>query len=437
MKDRVVLVWFRNDLRVQDHEALYRASMEADVVIPVFIIDPRHFEITKYGFTKTGPFRVKFLLESLKNLDKNLSLYGGRLIIRTGFPERIIPELVQEAGASKVYASREITQEELAVEKMVDENLVKLGVEGAWFWQSTLFHEADIPWPINRLPEVFTDFRKEAEKMAPVREVFPTPGKLNTPKDLISETLPSMDDLGIQPETTDPRAAMAFQGGEDAAWNRVNHYFWETDQLAHYKETRNGMLGADYSTKLSPWLALGCISPRSVYFEIKKYETERKKNSSTYWLFFELMWRDYFKFVAKKYGNKIFHLNGINGESAPEGDNSRFFEEWHKGTTEVPFVDANMQELLLTGFMSNRGRQNVASFWVNDLEQDWRKGAAWFEHRLTDYDPCSNWLNWAYVAGVGNDPRKDRYFNIESQAQRYDPKGHYTAHWLGPILSEK
>jgi deoxyribodipyrimidine photo-lyase len=109
------------------------------------------------------------------------------------------------------------------------------------------------------------------------------------------------------------------------------------------------------------------------------------------------------------------------------------FETWKNGETGEPFVDANMKELLLTGYMSNRGRQNTASYLMHDMGINWTWGASWFENRLVDYDPSSNWLNWAYIAGVGNDPKNGRKFNIESQAERYDPKGKYVSFWLEEV----
>ncbi len=106
------------------------------------------------------------------------------------------------------------------------------------------------------------------------------------------------------------------------------------------------------------------------------------------------------------------------------------FEAWINGKTGVPFIDANMKELQLTGFMSNRGRQNVASFLTKDLGIDWTWGATYFESQLIDYDVCNNWGNWNYVAGVGNDPREDHYFNIETQVEKYDKNGDYVKLWL-------
>jgi deoxyribodipyrimidine photo-lyase len=155
------------------------------------------------------------------------------------------------------------------------------------------------------------------------------------------------------------------------------------------------MIGEDYSTKLSPALAHGCISPRQIYHEIQRYEKERTANKSTYWVVFELIWRDYFKFFALKHGDRIFHEHGISGRgNARWRVDQELLTRWKQGRTGWPLVDANMRELAATGWMSNRGRQNVASFLALDLGLDWRLGADWFESLLSDYDPCSNWGNW-------------------------------------------
>ena len=171
-----------------------------------------------------------------------------------------------------------------------------------------------------------------------------------------------------------------------------------------------------------------------IYWKVKEFEKEVKKNQSTYWLIFELIWRDYFKYISLKHGNKIFQLEGIGkSERNWEIDKERF-EKWANGETGIPFIDANMRELNSTGFMSNRGRQNVASFLSKEVQLDWRMGAEYFESMLIDYDVASNYGNWMYVSGVGNDPR-DRYFNIISQAKRYDANGEFVKHWL-PELAE-
>ena len=208
-------------------------------------------------------------------------------------------------------------------------------------------------------------------------------------------------------------------------------------QLKIYKDTRNGMLGPDYSSKFSPWLATGSISPRVIFAEIAKYERERVENDSTYWLFFELIWRDFFRFSAISFGDAFFKLGGPQGnpKKYPWKRDGALFYAWREGRTGYPLVDANMRELKATGFMSNRGRQIVASFLTRDLGLDWRLGASWFEECLLDYDPCSNWGNWCYAAGVGSDPREDRYFSLPKQGGTYDPDAVYMKHWC-PELKE-
>ena len=241
--------------------------------------------------------------------------------------------------------------------------------------------------------------------------------------------MPTLKDLGFDETKDDKRSVLAFRGGETAALLRLKYYFWEGNHLYQYKETRNELLGANYSSKFSAWLANGCLSPRTVFEEIKKYETERIENESTYWLYFELLWRDYFRFVAVKYGKNIFLKAGIKQEKIKGSNNKNLFRLWCDGKTGIPFVDANMRELKKTGFMSNRGRQNVASFLVHDLNLNWQMGAAYFESLLIDYDPCSNYGNWNYVAGIGNDPRPNRKFNVIGQAKRYDKQGDFVKTW--------
>lgn len=179
-----------------------------------------------------------------------------------------------------------------------------------------------------------------------------------------------------------PQSAFPFKGGETAALLRLKSYLWDTQAVEKYKLTRNGLLGTEYSTKFSPWLTFGCISPRRIFFEIKKYETVRVKNDSTYWVIFELLWRDYFRFIASKYENCIFFSGGLKKIKYKWNEDLEKFQKWSEGKTGVPFVDANMREMLQTGWMSNRGRQNVASFLTKDLKLDWRMGAEWFEYLL-------------------------------------------------------
>ncbi len=431
MKKQKILVWLRNDLRLHDHEALHRALQNAPSVAMIYCVDPRLFGKTRLGYPKTSAIRAQFLLESLADLRRSLQRCGSDLIVRHGRPETVLPELVQAHGYEAVYAHKEVTFEETRVESAVKDALTAAGGSLSFFSGTTLYHPEDLPFLIKSIPDVFTQFRKATERGARVRKVFPTPDVVPPlPEGLAPGEIPTLNDLRLEAVSPDPRGVLAFEGGETAGKARLANYFWDKDALKVYKETRNGLLGSDYSSKFSAWLALGCLSPRYVYAEVERYEKLRFKNQSTYWLIFELIWRDYFRFVAKKFGHDMFLIGGIRRDDLNLRDDERLFERWVAGTTGIPFIDANMREIAATGFMSNRGRQNVASFLVKDLKVNWTWGAEYFESQLVDYDPCSNWLNWNYVAGVGNDPRDDRYFNISKQAQTHDPKGEYVKHWL-------
>lgn len=424
------IVWFKTDLRLHDNETLIKAISQSNEIIPVYCFDDAQFETTEFGFQKTGNFRAQFLLESLVDLDKNLRAIGSGLLILKGKPEVELPKIVEHYKVSKVFAKREVSSEEKQTEARVQDELFKLKCELKTFSTSTLYHAEDLPFSIKDIPDVFTSFRKKTEKDAVIRVAFEEPKEIKSPE-IEPLKLPTLEELGLNFGPIDSRAVLQFKGGETEAIARLNHYFFKTKCISEYKETRNGMVGADYSSKFSAWLGLGCISPRFIYDELKKYELKFGANDSTYWLVFELLWRDYFRFMMKKYNAKFFQQAGIQNKGIPVNKhNTHQLQEWIDGETGVDFVDANMKELKLTGFMSNRGRQNVASYLCNDLKLDWRYGAAYFEQQLIDYDVCSNWGNWAYLAGVGNDPRGNRYFNIEKQASDYDKNKVYRNLWL-------
>ncbi|MFV8370158.1 DASH family cryptochrome [Flavobacterium sp. LB2R40] len=422
------LVWFRNDLRVHDNASLANAVFENDSVIAVYCFDPRHFEQTNFGFKKTEKFRAKFLIESVTALKENLEKLNIPFFVYYGKPEDCIPEIITSNAINSVYLQEEWTSEELKVFERTQAKVSPLIAFKASYNQF-LFHPEDIPFAIESIPNVFTQFRNQCEKLTKVRPEFKVEALSKENWSLNGTAIPTIQTLGFVDFEMDSRTAFPFHGGEDTAMQRLSHYFWETKKLSVYKLTRNGLIGADFSSKFSPWLANGCISAKTIYWEIIKYEQEVDKNDSTYWLVFELIWRDYFKYVSIKNGNSIFKIGGILDKKYDWKTNQSAINNWIKGTTEEPFVNANMVELLETGWMSNRGRQNVASYFAKNLLLDWRIGAAYFEAMLVDYDVHSNYGNWMYVSGVGNDPR-DRKFNIKTQAANYDGHSKFQKLWL-------
>jgi len=431
---RTIVLWYRNDLRVHDHAPLVEAAKSGSRLLPVYVLDPRSWTTEVWGIPRMSARRVQFLLESLFDLKQNLERLGCTLVVRLGKAEQVIPALIAEVKADALMMHEEVTSEERVAEARVLRAIPE-GVEVRYFWGSTLYDLLDLPMDVSRIPEVFGPFRRELERDARPRRPLATPrGLPPLPEGCEAGTIPSLHDLGVPSLPVDPRAQLPFYGGETAGLRRLNTWMWEQDCLKTYKQTRNGLIGDAYSSRLSPWLALGCLSPRWVQAEIERYEAARIRNEDTYWLTFELLWRDYFRFWALKHGNALFRRDGPKKRPYPWKEDRSLFDAWCAGQTGEPFVDACMRELLSTGWLSNRGRQNAASYLAKTLGIDWRMGAAWFEYHLLDYDVCSNWGNWSYVAGVGSDPR-DRVFNVVIQAERYDQDGAYVSLWV-PELSK-
>jgi deoxyribodipyrimidine photo-lyase len=336
------------------------------------------------------------------------------------------------------------------------------------------------------LPDVFTSYRKSVE---PLRE-RPRPALVRPEKG----TLPPMPDPGVLPAQSAPFeipasygdleegilspltgilpdppkypeptvSAHPFKGGEDTALSRLDHLII-SGGMTNYQSTRNGLLGTDFSTKLSAYLALGCLTARQIHAELAKFEdgTEKRfeaasgygqgENEGTKAVRFELLWRDYMRLCTKKFKHKLFRASGFRkddkykwksaSKDVASSDQQPGPEEVGKllqrvldGTTGLGLIDASQRELFHTGYTSNRARQNVASFLTKHLGIDWRYGAEWYEMLLVDYDVSSNWSNWQYVAGVGNDPRGEaRIFNPVKQAFDYDKEGEYVKAWVPEV----
>tara|TARA_R110002050_G_scaffold83381_4_gene178211 strand:+ start:11063 stop:12328 length:1266 start_codon:yes stop_codon:yes gene_type:complete len=416
-----ILLWFRNDLRLHDNPALKAACAEADEVVAFYCFDNRYFEEAKLDFPRIGARRAQFILESLQDLKESLASINIPLQISIGTPRTAIQTLHQNFPIDAIFYSEEYAYEEMAQ----TEELKSLDIPLQSFAANQLFDLAELPFPLYKLPRGFTTFRKKVEAAVSPSASLAAPQSRQPASPVASTPIPTLASLGLRPDVIDKRAAIRPKGGEKEGLKRLHAYLFGSQNIAQYKETRNGMIGPDYSSKFSFWLANGSLSPRKIYQEVKSYEAQFGANESTYWLYFELLWREFFRLNATKKGAAFFQMP-LNYHASVDAQ----FEKWRQGKTGHPFIDANMRELALTGFMSNRGRQNVASYLINNLKGDWRLGAAWFESALIDYDVYSNYGNWTYLAGNGNDPRGQRSFNIDSQQERYDPEGDYVNLWL-------
>ncbi len=413
-----LIYWFRNDLRLTDNPALVEACLHADFLLPVYISTPQSKTLHTLGFPKVGHHRQTFLRESLNDLKLQLRALGSDLLEYEGEPADVLVTLSGTLGADAIYCERIEAPEEIQQCQQIQGR----GILIKEFWQSSMCSLESLPFPAQDMPNIFTQFRKEIERSG-LRFATPVAAPSKIP------ALPTY--LEILPRGFDGEEGMLanhFMGGERSALAHLKQYL--VRRLPDtYKETRNQLIGKDFSSKFSPWLALGCISARTIAADLAAYEQRHGANEGTYWLWFELLWRDYFRFLHFKYGRQLYRAKGLSDDPPMQCDPLKF-ERWCAGKTGEPLVDAGMRELVKTGYLSNRMRQIVASYLIYDLKGDWRFGAAWFESQLIDYDVYSNQGNWLYLAGRGTDPRGGRHFNIAKQAQDHDPRGDYQRLWL-------
>ena len=437
-----IIYWLRHDLRLHDNAVLAALPAATDALLPVYCFDPDYFGPDAYlGLPKVGPHRLPFLLASLADLQAGYAALGSGVHFVVGRPAEVLPALARQLGAQAVLASAEHTTEEAAAATALAAALGP-AVPLRLFETRTLLAPADLPIALAELPFSFSKFRFGVADKMPVRPPHPVPPPLPPlPVGLALAALPSSAQLAaalhqpaLAPPAPDRRTALPTQGGgETAALARLHDYAVARHLIGRYDDTRNQLLGEAFSTKFSAWLANGSLSPRQVWAAIDAYDQAHgARSKGAMQLRLELLWRDYFLLLAQKAGPDFFRWRGLRGQhpKPPQPDRA-VFDAWAAGRTGNAFVDANMRELAATGFMSNRGRQNVASYLIHDLHQDWRWGAAWFEHQLIDHDPALNWGNWKYIAGTGTDVR-DTAFDVAQQAKRYDPQGKYVRTWLRP-----
>tara|TARA_B100000927_G_scaffold190285_1_gene153369 strand:+ start:1292 stop:2539 length:1248 start_codon:yes stop_codon:yes gene_type:complete len=413
-------------LRIEDNISLTKAINNSDNIFGFVNIDPKNFLLTKHGFKKTERYRAKFLLETISDLKSQLDTLNISLIITHKDFGKSIKEIINKYEITNIYTQTEWTRDELKEESLIPDqvNLIK-------DFDQFLFSPNDVKGLYDNIPRGFSNFRKKCEKYLSVNDILSIPNSLNSDnKILVDYPIPSLSDLGFEDFDVHKDSVFRFKGGETNAKDRIKNYFFDTRNVSSYKLTRNGLIGENYSSKFSPWLANGSVSVKYIFKLLKEYETEVEKNDSTYWLYFELIWRDFFKYVSMQHKDKFFNKDGIYGEDKEWSDDKDVLLKWINGQTDEPFINANMIELSNTGFMSNRGRQNVANYLTKELKIDWRIGAEYFESMLIDYDVHSNYGNWLYNAGIGNDSMPFRKFNPKLQSERYDPNKSYEKTWL-------
>lgn len=412
------LFWFQNDLRLHDHPGLWQMQ-QCDQLICVFCKDPAWTRPNGFNAKALGKPRAVFLEQALADLSEQLADIGQTLLVIESEPVDAIADLIEQYQVSLIGRSRhpgvyENRQWQRLQHQFPAVNFCEADT-------ATLFRPEDLPFALTALPITFSQFRKQVEDLSTNRPMAAMDRLPPPPAAIVA-------DMVIAPATTTTNSL--FVGGAGSALKHVTDYF-HGDAPAVYKTVRNELDGWQNSTKFSPWLAQGSLSVRTLLSRLRNYEKTVVANDSTYWIYFELLWREYFQWYAHRYGARLFRFNGISNQNSRRCYYPERYQRWCHGNTPYPLVNALMNQLNETGYMSNRGRQIAASCFIYDLQLDWRFGAAYFEQQLIDYDVASNWGNWQYIAGVGADPRGGRHFNIEKQTRQYDPDGVFIQKWQG------
>jgi len=422
------LVWLRQDLRLEDNPALEAAGRRGGPVVAVFIWAPE-----EEGAWAPGSASRWWLHQSLERLGAAFNATGSELIIRRGPSLAELQRVAKAAGASAVFWNRRYEPASIARDREVEEGLRAAGLQTDSFNGELLHEPGTIRNKVGRPFQVFTPFWRTCLSSAEPADPLPAPRKL-TPTNLRAASLPLMV-LGLEPmhSWTDGLRA-AWRPGSEGAKAEL-HRFLRKDLLT-YNEGRNhpDQVG---TSRLSPHLHFGEISPRQVWHAVQRFAESRGIPATTWrcWQFLtELGWREFAHHL-------LFHFphtpeQPLRPEFArfPWRENAPWLRAWQRGQTGYPLVDAGMRELWATGWMHNRVRMVVASFLVKNLLIPWQEGARWFWDTLVDADLANNTLGWQWTAGCGADAAPFfRIFNPVSQGQKFDPAGRYVRRWVPEV----
>jgi deoxyribodipyrimidine photo-lyase len=413
----VAVVLFTRDLRVDDHPALAEACRSAERVLPLFVLDKAILN-SRYA----APNRLAFLLESLHDLRRALRRLGGDLVVRRGDPVDVTAALVDETGAAVVFDSADVTALAAARERRLDRVARRQRFEVRHLAGVTVVPPGELVPAGGDHFKVFTPYW-QAWRRHPWRPEERPPPRVELPDGVQPGIIPELRELTEgRPSPRRP------EGGAEAGHERLRAWRDRARGLAGLAEAHD-LLADDVTSRLSPYLHFGCLSPLSV----ARDANGRAAGSA---LVRQLCWRDFHHQVTAAYNAIARRDYRSRGDRWRWGrDAEADFDVWREGRTGYPIVDAAMRQLRQEGWLPNRARLVVASFLVKDLYIDWRLGADHFLHWLVDGDIANNSGNWQWVAGTGNDTRPHRVFNPTRQAERFDPDGDYVRRYVPQLAS--
>jgi deoxyribodipyrimidine photo-lyase len=410
---RTAVVLFTRDLRVHDHPALHTACRDADRVVPLFVLDERIL-----GSRYAAPNRVAALLEALEDLRSSLRARGGDLLVRRGDVTDEVRGVLTEVEADELHLSADVSGYAARRQEQLDRLGDDLDVRVHAHPGVVVVEPGDVTPASGDHFRVFTPYwRRWVDH--PHRDPIPAPSRVPTPDSLGAGTIPALGELVDGEESPD-----RLRAGESIARERLDWWFGEA--IEGYDEGRND-LAADRTSKLSPHLHLGCLSPAEVADRV-----DRRRNGHETFLQ-ELCWRDYDHQLLAALPE--LPREDIRTKGDDWRDDDEAFEAWREGRTGYPIVDAGMRQLRREGWMHNRARMITASFLTKHLYVDWRRGAWHFMDHLVDGDLANNFVQWQWTAGTGTDSRPNRMFNPITQSERYDPDGTYIRRYVPELAS--
>ncbi|MCS6771415.1 MAG: DNA photolyase family protein [Kiritimatiellae bacterium] len=421
MATAATIVWFRRDLRLHDHEALSAALKRGGSIVPVFIWAP-----DEESPWPPGSASKWWLHESLTAFDASLRELGSRLVIRRGPSLEALDKLIRETGASAIYWSRLYEPAVIERDKQIKSHLRARGIDARSF-NASLLHE---PWTIQTSSgkpyQVFTPFYRACQEIGDPSTPLPAPRELPSCPPVDSLTIA---DLGLLPRIPWYHGmAQSWQPGETGALRRLESF---SPKAPAYKVDRDRP-DLESTSRLSPHLHFGEISPRMMWWAIRKAHPGGSAESYLR----QLIWREFAHHLLFHFPYTATEPLRPEFRSFPWRENPAALKAWQKGRTGYPIVDAGMRELWHTGWMHNRVRMIVASFLVKDLLVPWQRGAEWFWDTLVDADLANNTLGWQWTAGCGADAAPYfRIFNPILQGEKFDPDGEYVRRWVPELAS--
>jgi deoxyribodipyrimidine photo-lyase len=412
------IVWFRDDLRLGDHPALRAALGRGGPVVLLYLFDQ-----DSPGIRPLGGATRWWLHHSLTAHAAEISKRGGRLVLRRGAAEDVIPALVAETGAGAVFWNRRYGASR-NVDARLKSRLKDDGVEVASFAANLLVEPWEVTTGTGGPYQVFTPFW-QAVRERPLRDPLPAPRELPAGP---AEASDDLDDWGLLPTRPDWAEGLreTWEPGELAAHRRLEHF--AADGLADYHRRDEPSIG---TSGLSPHLRFGELSPAQIWLRMHGDLSPAARTNAPKFLS-EVGWRDFNWSILSAHPDLATRNYRRTYDEFPwSWDRGAEVEAWQQGRTGIPLVDAGMRELWRTGTMHNRVRMIVASFLVKNLLRHWRIGEEWFWDTLVDADEASNPGNWQWVAGSGADAAPYfRVFNPELQAKKFDPSGEYVRQWV-------